>query len=296
MPETVAGRSLGITGRSLGIAGRSVSVPRASVREALVRAAGVLSEAGCEAPRLDAELLLAFALGCDRAELVLRVREPLGAFVQARFEELLARRVAREPVAYITGVKEFRWLSLTVDRRVLIPRPETELLVEVGLSLPEGARVADVGTGSGAIALALKQERPDLEVVGIDLSPDALEVARGNAARLGLDVSFRQADLLGGGDYDAVLANLPYVASSSAVALESSVYEPAIALYAGDDGLAVLRRLIAMLAVAKVPVAALEVGFDQAAAVEALLVAAGLRSVQRLPDLAGHDRVVLGRR
>ncbi len=279
MPETVAGWSVS-----------------ASVREALRRAKSVLSEARCEAPRLDAELLLAFALGCDRAELILRAREPLDASVQGRFEELLARRLAREPVAYITGVKEFRWLSLTVDRRVLIPRPETELLVEVALSLPEGARVADVGTGSGAVALALKQERPDLEIVGIDLSPDALAVAHGNAARLGLDVIFRQADLLDGGDYDAVLANLPYVASSGELALESSLYEPAIALYAGDDGLAALRRLIAMLAVAKVPVTALEVAFDQAAAVEALLVAAGFGSVERLPDLAGHDRVVLGRR
>ncbi len=265
-----------------------------SVKDALARAARVLSGAGCDAPRLDAELLLAFALGCERAELVLRAREPLGAGSRARFEELLARRAAREPVAYITATKEFRWLSLRVDRRVLIPRPETELLVEVGLSLPAGARVADVGTGSGAVALALKDERPDLDVVGLDLSLDALAVARENAARLGLEVAFRQADLLDEGEYDAVFANLPYVPSGSKLPPEASNYEPTLALLGGEDGLGVLGRLIAMLA--GVPLVALEVGSDQAGRVDALLVGAGFRSVERLPDLAGHERVVVARR
>ena len=114
-----------------------------------------------------------------------------------RFNALLARRAAREPIAYILGRRAFRYLTLTVDRRVLIPRPETELLVEVGLGLPAGASVLDVGTGSGAVALALKHERPDLEVAGIDISPDAVAVARANATRLNLDVSFRVGDLLG---------------------------------------------------------------------------------------------------
>ncbi len=140
--------------------------------------------------------------------------EPIGGDRLGRFEGLVARRAAREPVAYILGRKEFRRISLAVDPRVLIPRPETELLVEVGLALPSGARVVDVGTGSGAVALALKDERPDLRVLGTDVSADALAVARANADRLGLEVELVQADLLDGveGPVDAVVANLPYVA------------------------------------------------------------------------------------
>ena len=265
-----------------------------SVREALGRAAAVLSDAGCETPRLDAELLLRFALGCDRAQLLLRAGDLVDASVGARFDALVSRRAAREPVAYITGLKEFRRLSLAVDRRVLIPRPETELLVEVGLVLPAGARVADVGTGSGAVALALKDERPDLAVVGIDISLDALAVAQGNSARLGLDVSFVQGNLVAGGKYDAVIANLPYVACDSELPPEVSSYEPAVALFAGDDGLGSLRRLISMLD--GVSIVALEVGFDQADPVATLVAAAGFRSLQVLRDLAGHERVVVGRR
>jgi release factor glutamine methyltransferase len=265
-----------------------------SVRETLGRASAVLSAAGCETPRLDGELLLGFVLGGDRAELVLRSREPVEASALARFEALIARRAAREPVAYITGIREFRRLSLAVDRRVLIPRPETELLVEVGLSLPSRARVADVGTGSGAVALALKDERPDLKVVGIDVSSDALAVARENATRLGLDVSFVQSDLLTGDRYDAVVANLPYVARAAELPPEVSVYEPAVAVYGGEDGLDVMRRLIAMLG--GVSIAVLEVGFDQAGPVDGLVRRAGFNSVERLRDLAGHERVVVGRR
>ena len=161
----------------------------------------------------------------------------------------LARRQAREPVAYILGRKAFRRISLAVDRRVLIPRPETELLVEVALSLDRGARVADVGTGSGAVALALKEERPDLSVVGVDLSPDALAVARSNAAALGLDVEFVQADLLEGvpGPFDAVLSNLPYVAEGSALPPEIELYEPGLALFGGPDGMDPVRRLLPMV-------------------------------------------------
>jgi release factor glutamine methyltransferase len=183
---------------------------------------------------------------------------------------------------------------LSVDRRVLIPRPETELLVEVGLTLPRGARVADVGTGSGAVALALKDERPDLAVVGADVSEDALAVARENGSRLGVEVRFVRADLLDGGDYDAVLANLPYVADGASVAPEISLYEPASALFGGPDGLDVIRRLV--VAARTVPVLALEIGFDQADAVAKLLVAAGFASVERLRDLAGVERVIVGRR
>jgi release factor glutamine methyltransferase len=254
-----------------------------------------LATAGCDTPRLDAELLLAEVLGCDRATLVLRAHDELSAVAAERFEALLARRAAREPVAYILGRKEFRRISLAVDRRVLIPRPETELLVEVGLTLPGGSSVVDVGTGSGALALALKDERPDLSVLGTDASADALAVARENAARLGLDVGFAEADLLDGRRYDAVLANLPYVAEGDPrLGPEIALYEPAVALYGGRDGLSVLRRLVGMLH--GVPVVALEVGLEQADAVASLLGEARFRSVTRLRDLAGHERVVVGRR
>jgi release factor glutamine methyltransferase len=266
-----------------------------TVGAALRDAAARLATAGCDTPRLDAELLLAEVLGYDRAGLVVRARDALSAVAGDRFEALLARRAAREPVAYILGRKEFRRISLAVDPRVLIPRPETELLVEVGLTLPGGSSVVDVGTGSGALALALKDERPDLSVVGTDVSADALAVARENAARLGLDVGFAEADLLDGRRYDAVLANLPYVAEGDPrLGPEIALYEPAEALYGGRDGLSVLRRLVGMLDGASV--AALEVGVDQADAVASLLGEAGFRSVTRLRDLAGHERVVVGRR
>jgi release factor glutamine methyltransferase len=222
--------------------------------------------------------------------------DPVGVRVLETYDGLVARRAAREPVAYILGRRDFRRLTLAVDPRVLIPRPETELLVEVGLSLGRGARVADVGTGSGAVALALKDERPDLDVWGIDLSNGAVAVARDNASRLGLDASFLVGDLLGEADvaFDAVLANLPYVRDGEELAPEISLYEPASALFAGADGLFVIRRLLGM--VSGVPVVALEIGFDQGDAVAELVAAAGFPSVERLRDLAGHERVVVGRR
>jgi release factor glutamine methyltransferase len=266
-----------------------------SVRGALGVAEARLGQAGCDTPRLDVELLLADVLGVDRSRLVLDANDDLSAAAHDRFESLIARRERREPVAYILGRRGFRRIELAVDRRVLIPRPETELLVEVGLGLPRGARVADVGTGSGAVALALKDERPDLAVVGIDVSADAVAVARGNGARLGLEVEFARADLLDDGVYDAVLANLPYVAAGAELAPEISLYEPPDALFAGADGLDVIRRLAARLAGSDVGLVALEVGFDQAHAVGELLSASGFREISTLRDLAGHERVVLGR-
>jgi release factor glutamine methyltransferase len=265
------------------------------VSDALAGATATLAAAGSDSPRLDAELLLGSALGIDRARLLMESRMQLEPDVSRRYEELIARRAAREPVAYILGRRDFRRISLAVDRRVLIPRPETELLVEVGLSLAPGVRVADVGTGSGAIALALKDERPDLDVWGIDVSKGAIAVARDNALRLGLDATFVQADLLDGEvAFDALLANLPYVADGAELAPEIARYEPLSALFAGRAGLDLIARLIAMTA--GVPLVALEVGTDQAPAVEGMLRRAGLRSVRRLRDLAGHERVVVGRR
>jgi release factor glutamine methyltransferase len=264
------------------------------VRGALRQAADRLASAGVDTPRLDAELLLGHALGVGREQLVLRAEHALEPPILADFERLLERRTAREPVAYILGRRAFRHIELTVDRRVLIPRPETELLVEVGLALPAQAHVVDVGTGSGAVALALKQERPDLRVTGCDVSPDALEVARENAHRLGLEVSFVCADLLEGvvGRFDGLLANLPYVADGTELAPEIARHEPVGALYAGPDGLSELRRLVGQLA--EVPLVGLEVGFDQADAVSDLLAGAGYSRVERWRDLAGHERVLVG--
>jgi release factor glutamine methyltransferase len=250
--------------------------------------------AASDTPRLDAEVLLAFVLGVDRSRLVVDANAELDTVALARFDALVARRAAHEPVAYILGRKEFRRITLQVDPRVLIPRPETELLVEVGLTLPHGASVVDVGTGSGSVALALKDERPDLSVWATDVSSEALAVARENGLQLGIEVEFVQADLLAGLDrsFDAVLGNLPYVAEGSALPPDIEDYEPDLALFGGPDGLDPVRRLLPM--VASVPLVALEVGLAEAA--ESLLQDAGFRSVERLRDLAGHERVVVGRR
>jgi release factor glutamine methyltransferase len=268
---------------------RSIGAAVSSGREAL-------AAAGCDTPRLDAELLLAAALGVGRERLVLDREHELDADAGGRYRELVARRTAREPVAYILGRKEFRRITLAVDRRVLIPRPETELLVEVGLGLPAGALVADVGTGSGAVALALKDERPDLHLRGLDLDPGALDVARANGARLGLEVEFARADLLDGRRYDAVLANLPYVPSGTELALEIARYEPAGALFAGSDGLDAVRRLVALAGAPerRPSLLALEIGSEQAIAVRALMRDAGFATAEVLEDLAGHERVVVG--
>jgi release factor glutamine methyltransferase len=295
--------------RTLGVIGAPSPT---CIGDGLRAATARLARAGCDTPRLDAELLLAEVLGCDRAQLVLDARSQLDADAAVAFDALLARRRAREPVAYILGRKAFRTITLAVDPQVLIPRPETELLVEVGSSLPIGARVADVGTGSGAVALALKAERPDLSVLGSDISAGALTVARGNAAALALDVEFVQADLLPTGRYDAVLANLPYVSRAELVGLAPEIrdHEPPGALDGGADGLDVIRRLLAVLAgdrvdgldgepvagIACVRLAALEVGADQSHAVAGLVADAGFGSVERQRDLAGHERVVVGRR
>ena len=261
-----------------------------SVRDALAAAEDALRAAGCDTPRLDAELLLADALGLDRGGLIADPSRPVDPAAARVMGERVRRRLAREPVAYILGRRGFRWIEPAVDSRVLVPRPETELLVEVALELPEGARVHDVGTGSGAVALALKHERPDLAVSASDASAAAVEVARANAARLGLDVPVAHARGLPDGEYDLVLANLPYVREDEWEGLEPEItrFEPREALVSGADGLDAIRELCA-----QAPSGtrlALEHAPAQGEAVRALLDEA-----ETLRDLAGRERVTTGR-
>ena len=264
-----------------------------TVREALDSAIIALSAAGCETPRLDAEVLLATALGVDRGVLIAHPRRELTGEQARWFMDASRRRREREPVAYIVGWKGFRRLDLQVDRRVLIPRPETEHVVEAALSLPAGARVVDVGTGSGAVALALKHERPDLVMFATDVSADALDVARANARRLGLDVSFVLGGLTAGLEVDAVVANPPYVEQHANLMPEIARYEPPLALFGGRDGLAVVRELIRDV---RAPYLALEHGEGQAGAIEALARAEGFERFERVRDLAGIERVLVAQR
>lgn len=269
----------------------------APVREALSAALDALAAAGVETPRLDAELLLAEATGWERARLAADPDAGVPADAARRFGETVRRRLRREPVAYILGRKGFRSLELTVDRRVLVPRPETELLVEVALELAPG-RVLDIGTGSGAVALAVASELPTCEVTATDTSAAALAVARANAARLGLVGRVELVEAMlppEASGFDLVLANLPYVAEAEWASLEPEVteWEPREALLAGPDGLDVLRAAIPAAA-AVAPALALEVGAGQASAVSELLFEAGFGEVETRPDLAGIPRVVLG--
>jgi len=268
-----------------------------TVRDAVAAAADALAAAGCETPRLDAELLIADALGLDRAGLVTGGGSEVPATAARAIGERIRRRVRREPVAYITGRREFRHIELAVDPRVLIPRPETELLVEVALEAPRGARVHEVGTGSGAVALALIDERADLRVSASDASGPAVDVARANARALGLDLPLAVAPGLPdpiafgepGGRYDLVLANLPYVADGElpGLAPEIRLFEPAQALVAGPDGLDAIRELVA-----ESPPGtrfALEHAPHQARAVRDLL-----RAPETRRDLADRERVTVG--
>lgn len=263
----------------------------APARDAVAAATDSLRAAGCETPRLDAELLVAAAAGVARLDLV---ADPDLGIEPAAARTLMGwvrRRARREPVAYILGYKHFRRLEVAVDSRVLVPRPETELLVEVALELaPPGARVHDVGTGSGAIALALKDERPDLTVSASDRSPVAVEVARRNAERLGLAVEVAVGTGLPAGEYDLVVANLPYVRDDEweALAPEIRDYEPREALAAGAEGLDEIRAL--MRDAPPGTLLALEHAPGQAEAVREMLDGAETRA-----DLAGRERVTTGR-
>jgi release factor glutamine methyltransferase len=260
-----------------------------TVRDALDAAVPALAAAGCESPELDAELLIADALGVDRAALHAEPELRLNGAAARTIGERVRRRVAREPVAYILGRKGFRHIELAVDTRVLIPRPETELLVEVALELPERARVHEVGTGSGAVALAVRQERPDLAVSASDVSSAAVVAARDNARRLGLSLEVVETDGLPAGRYDLVLANLPYVREDEWAGLQPEItkYEPREALVAGPEGLEAIRELVT--GAPPGTRMALEHAPGQAAAVRALL-----REAETRRDLAGRERVTVG--
>jgi release factor glutamine methyltransferase len=275
-----------------------------SVADALSASIDALGAAGVDSPRLDAEILLASATGRDRAQLLTEPDAGVEPAAARAFGQMVRRRLRREPVSYILGRRWFRDLELEVDRRALIPRPETELLVEVALER-QPRRVLDVGTGCGAVALAVAGELADSEVTATDISEAALELAGRNAARLGLSDRVR---LLTGMlpqrlDFDLLLANLPYVAESEWDELEPEVreWEPREALVAGPDGLAAIRELLAALAERaadgeRVTAIALEVGARQAAAVRRLIAEAGFPRTEVRTDLAGIERVVVGLR
>jgi release factor glutamine methyltransferase len=357
-----------------------------TVRRVLLWTQQWFAKAGLGSPRLDAEVLLAHCLGTSRVGLYTSFEQPLSESELAEFRALIKRRLAGEPVAYLTGQREFYSLPIHVTPAVLIPRPETELLVEEALRFlggPKDARakagapvesavtavaiaeeeavaqthavpgvaltvvydpepiaaaespadspadssvavapvvtiaaasspdsqpvgvsktVIDIGTGSGAIALAIKHERPSVRVIAIDLSPDALAVARHNATTLGLAIELREGDLLTAlpADIvpDLVLANLPYIPTAEIAGLSKDVQsEPRLALDGGDDGLAIVKRLVEMAAQRLQPGGAilLEIGAGQAGATEQLLRQAGFAEVHSLRDYAGIERVVSGR-
>jgi release factor glutamine methyltransferase len=275
------------------------------VQEVLRRSTEYLEAHGSATARLDAELLLAHGLGLTRIELYTQFDRPLSDHELATCRELVRRRGLREPVAYVIGSWGFRRLDLAVDARVLVPRPETELVVDRCLALLDGVAgpaVLDVGTGSGAIALAIKDEHPDALVSACDISPDALLVAAANAERLALDISLVRSDLLAevpGAPFRLVVSNPPYIAESEIDALEPEVarYEPRLATVAGADGLEIYRRLLPEAAAALEPGGHLvvECGAGQADALLAELEGVGYvdGSVDR--DLAGIERVVWAR-
>ena len=252
--------------------------------------------------RLEAQLLLLHALGRtvqERAWLLAHGEEALSIAAQQIWHEALARRMGGEPLPYITGWTSFYGLDLQVDSRVLCPRADTETLVEWALELlPVAARAIDLGTGSGAIALALKQQRPDVHMYACDLSAEALAVAQANAQRLGLDIAFSQGAWLEGlaDAFDVIVSNPPYIADADPH-LAALAYEPLQALTSGPDGLDDLRAIIAQAPACLKPGGwlLLEHGYDQAEAVRQLLQVKGFVEVQSRKDLVGIERCSGGR-
>ena len=266
------------------------------------------TERGLATPRLDAEVLIGHVLTLPRIQLYVQSDRPLLADELAAIRELIKRRQAGESVAYLVGKKEFWKLEFAVDARVLVPRPDTETLIEVAQDLLDArggdapaARIADVGTGSGAIAVTLAKLRSDAALFAVDVSEDALAVARANAERHGAAITFLVGDLAAPlvphAPFTLIAANLPYIPTGDLAGLPAEVRaEPALALDGGPDGLALVRRLVAAAPALLAPGGALvlEIGEGQADATAALLGEAGFADVQKKRDLAGIDRVVSG--
>jgi release factor glutamine methyltransferase len=283
--------------------------PHWTILEVLRWTTGRFERHGIASARLDAELLATRAFRRTRVELYMHFDQPLDEGELSAYRGLVARRLENEPIAYILGRKEFWSLDLEVGPDVLVPRPDTETLVEQALELLRGMpgagprRVADVGTGSGAVALALKKESLADEIFATDLSPAALEVARGNALRLGLAVTFAQGDLvaplIATAPYHVIASNPPYIPTPDLAGLPADVrQEPRLALDGGEDGLMVIRRLAAAAAELLGPGGALavEIGAGQTAAVAAVFSANGYTRIGTRQDLAGIERVVFGTR
>lgn len=279
------------------------------LKESLTSAIARLSADHVPSPRLNAETLLIFTLGCDRAYLFAHPERELSDDEQSRYEAALAERARGVPAQYITGHQEFWGIDLIVSPAVLIPRPETEHLVEALVELvvgqecpPHTLRIADVGTGSGAIALALAKELPEAEIHATDTSAAALEVARANAARHQLEarVHFHQADLLEGlgSDFDFVVSNPPYVgeAEADSVQLEVRKFEPCDAVFAGPTGVEVIERLIPQALAALRPGGWLVMEISGTIAVRVLKMLGGWNDVRVRTDLQSIPRVVQARR
>jgi release factor glutamine methyltransferase len=300
----------GGAGASPGGESRAAGGAEWSIGRVLAWAAADFRGRGIESPRLDAELLLAFVLGVDRIRLIVEVDRPLSPAELGAFRELIKRRRGREPIAYILGKREFYGLDFRVDREVLIPRPDSETLVEVALVRTGGramyGRALDLCTGSGCIAVAFKKQRPAWSVTATDRSPRAVEVARENAVRLGTiwGVRFLVGDLTSplrpSERFDLITANPPYIPSAEVDELDPGIrdYEPRLALDGGADGLDVARRIVreATPLLDRGGVLAIEVCAGQAGAVSELLGNAGLEAIERRKDYQGHERVVSGRK
>ena len=290
-----------------------ISPTQPTVQTELARAIPILQAAGTESPRLDAELMMARARGADRAAIIARPEYALTRTEHLRFRRMLARRARRCPLAYLLKKQDFWGMEFEVTPDVLIPRSVTETLVEAALDFLHGQVrpvIADVGTGSGAIAIALARELPEARIIAIDVSPGALRVARRNAKRLVPDrrgIRFVRGDLLGpvmarglAGKLDAVCSNPPYVPRTERSGLqpEVGVYEPLVATDGGEDGLDLYRALAAQSAEVLRPGGRLfvEVGAGQAGSVRDILTNAGLAAVSVKRDLQGIERVVIAER
>jgi release factor glutamine methyltransferase len=285
----------------------AVSQPRWTDEAVLRWATEDFRGRGIDTARLDADLLLAHALGTTRLQLVIDAKRPLEPAELEKMRELVRRRRAREPVAYLLGRREFYGRTFRVDPRVLVPRPDTETLIDVALEgtkhVSLSMRALDLCTGSGCVGVSLARERPTSFVVGVDVSADALAVAQDNALRLGAyNLAFRQGDLFAPLDpawrFDVIVSNPPYVPTSEIATLDADVreFEPRIALDGGDDGLAVLRRIVDGAAGWLVAggLLAVEVGAGEAERVAGLFSEKGFASVQVRRDYGRIERVVSG--